>query len=208
VSALVAGADGADSWALDAHKWLNVPYDSGIALCARGEDLHRAFATEAAYLTVGEVTERAPMHLSVQMSQRARGIEVWATLASRGRAGIAALVEDCCRHAARLADLVVAGGAELLAPVVLNQALVAWADDAATDAVIAAIQRDGTCWAGATTWHGRRALRLSVSDVSTTAADIEAAAAAIVRRRTPACPAVPRGATTRHAATGRRAPAG
>ena len=131
---LVAGVETADSWATDAHKWLNLPYDSGIAVCARVEDLHRAFATEAAYLTVGAVTERAPMHLSVQMSQRARGVEAWATLASRGRAGIAALVEDCCLHATHLADLLVAGGLDLLAPVVLNQALVAAGDDAATGA--------------------------------------------------------------------------
>ncbi len=177
----MAGVEAADSWATDAHKWLNLPYDSGIAVCARVEDLHRAFATEAAYLTVGAVTERAPMHLSVQMSQRARGVEAWATMASRGRAGVAALVEDCCLHATHLADLLVAGGLDLLAPVVLNQALVAAGDDAATDALIDAIQRDGTCWAGATTWHGRRALRLSVSDAATTPTDIAAAAAAILR---------------------------
>jgi glutamate/tyrosine decarboxylase-like PLP-dependent enzyme len=178
---LVAGVEGADSWATDAHKWLNVAYDSGIAVCARGEDLARAFATEAAYLASG--AGRAPMHLSVQMSQRARAVEAWAVYASRGRQGLAEVVEAGCRHAARLAERLAAGGAEVLAPVVLNQALVSFGDDATTDATIAALQRAGTLWAGATTWHGRRALRLSVSDESTTDADVERAADAILACR-------------------------
>ena len=176
---LVAGVEEADSWATDGHKWLNAGYDSGIAVCARGEDLTRAFATDAAYLPSED--DRAPMHLSVQMSQRARGVEVWAVYASRGRRGIADLVEGCCRHAARLAALLADGGAEVLAPVVLNQALVAFGDDATTDAVIAALQVEGTTWAGPTTWHGRRALRLSVSDAATTDDDVDRVAAAVLR---------------------------
>ncbi|HKH04398.1 MAG TPA: pyridoxal-dependent decarboxylase, partial [Acidimicrobiales bacterium] len=176
---LLLGAELADSWATDGHKWLNAGYDSGIAVCARGEDLTRAFATDAAYLPSED--DRAPMHLSVQMSQRARGVEVWAVYASRGRRGIADLVEGCCRHAARLAARLADGGAEVLAPVVLNQALVAFGDDATTDAVIAALQVEGTTWAGPTTWHGHRALRLSVSDAATTDDDVDRVAAAVLR---------------------------
>lgn len=175
----VDGVELADSWATDAHKWLNVPYDSGIAICARAEDLRRALSTDAAY--VASADERALMQLSVQMSQRARGIEAWAMLASRGRDGVSTLIERCCGLAARLAHALAEEGAQILAPVILNQALAHFDDDATTDAVIGAVQRDGTCWAGATTWHGRRAMRLSVSDEATEEADIDAAAAAIVR---------------------------
>jgi glutamate/tyrosine decarboxylase-like PLP-dependent enzyme len=181
--AQVAGVEGADSWATDAHKWLNVPYDSGIAACARVEDLHRLFATDAAYATT--TAARAAMHLSPQMSQRARGVEVWATLRSLGRHGVAALVDRCCELTSTLAErLAGAGiGARVLAPVVLNQALVHLDDDATTDAVIEAVQHHGVIWAGATTWHGVRAMRLSVSDHATTAADIDAAVGSIVHCR-------------------------
>ncbi len=176
---LVAGVDQADSWATDAHKWLNAPYDSGIAICAREEDLRRSFAADAAYL-LGE-SGRVLMHLGVQMSQRARGVEAWAIIASRGRSGIAEIVDGCCDLAQQFVALLEARGARILAPVVLNQALVQFKDDATTDAVIAAVQRDGTCWAGGTTWQGRRAMRLSVSDVATTPDDIAASARAILR---------------------------
>jgi glutamate/tyrosine decarboxylase-like PLP-dependent enzyme len=176
---LVEGVELADSWATDAHKWLNAPYDSGIAICAREEDLRRSFAADAAYL-LGEAG-RVLMHLGVQMSQRARGIETWAIIASRGRSGIADLVDDACDRAQEFAALLSVQGAEVLAPVVLNQALVHFDDDATTDAVIAAVQRDGTCWAGGTTWQGRRAMRLSVSDVATTPEDIAVSARAILR---------------------------
>ena len=179
--AQVSGAAAADSWATDAHKWLNAPYDSGIVIFARAADARRAFAVEAAYLTTD--SERALMHLGLQMSQRARGIETWAAIAARGRSGIADLVDTACDHATRLANLLVAGGVEIMAPVVLNQTLVSFGDDATTDAVINAVQHDGTCWAGGTTWHGRRAMRLSVSDRATTTADITMSAAAILRCR-------------------------
>ena len=177
----VIGAAKADSWATDAHKWLNAPYDSGIAIFARADDARRAFAVDAAYLATD--SERALMHLGLQMSQRARGIETWAAIVARGRSGMADLVDASCDHAARLADLLTAGGVEILAPVVLNQVLVSFGDDAITDAVIDAVQCDGTCWAGGTTWHGRRAMRLSVSDSATTTSDIAASAAAILRCR-------------------------
>ncbi len=178
---LVAGVEGADSWATDAHKWLNAPYDAGIVLCARRADLRRAMAVDAAYLT--DDAERAAMHLGVQMSQRARGIETWAVLAARGREGVADLVEAACAHAADLARRLAAAGIEVLAPVVLNQVVVAFGDDAATEAVVDAVQADGTCWAGPTTWQGRRAMRLSVSSSATTAADVAASARAIVACR-------------------------
>ena len=176
---LVAGVELADSWATDAHKWLNAPYDSGIAICAREEDLRRSFAADAAYL-LGDAG-RVLMHLGVQMSQRARGVETWAILAARGRSGIADLVDRTCELAQQFAGRLEAEGAQVLAPVVLNQALVRFDDDPTTDAVIAAVQRDGTCWAGGTTWQGRRAMRLSVSDVATTPEDIAASAHAILR---------------------------
>jgi glutamate/tyrosine decarboxylase-like PLP-dependent enzyme len=106
---------------------------------------------------------------------------VWAMLAANGRIGLANLIDRTSDHAARFAALLADGGAEVLAPVVINQLLVAFGEDAVTDAVIAAVQADGTCWAGGTTWQGRRAMRLSVSDVATTGEDIEASAAAILR---------------------------
>ncbi len=140
---------------------------------------------DAAYLPSDGT--RAAMQLGLQMSQRARGIETWAMLASNGRDGVAALIDRTCAHARDLAALLVDGGAELLAPVTLNQALVAFGtgpgaagDDAVTDAVIAHVQRDGVLWAGGTTWQGRRAMRLSVSDQATTRDDVRVSAAAIL----------------------------
>ncbi len=169
---LVAGMADADSWASDAHKWLNTPYDAGICAVRDEADLRRSFSTDAAYLTGGE-GDRALMHLGPQMSQRARGIEVWAALASLGRTGVADLVDRCCDLAGRAAEGFGAGGAEVLAPVALNQVLVSFGDDETTDAVVAAIQADGRMWAGATTWQGRRAMRFSVSGWATTADDID-----------------------------------
>ncbi|MBH0777158.1 pyridoxal phosphate-dependent decarboxylase family protein [Nocardia bovistercoris] len=178
---LVAGVESADSWATDAHKWLNAPYDSGIAICRDPEDLRRAVASHAAYLSTD--AERAPAHLGLQMSQRARGAEVWAILAGRGRRGVADLVDSLCAHATRMAALLAAGGARVLVPTVLNQVLVRFDDDETTDAVIAAVQADRTCWVAGTEWHGHRAMRVSVCDAATTVTDIEIAAAAILRCR-------------------------
>jgi glutamate/tyrosine decarboxylase-like PLP-dependent enzyme len=177
--ALLAGVDAADSWATDAHKWLNAPYDAGIAVCARAEDLRRALATDAAYVSTD--ADRALMHLSLQMSQRARGIETWAVLMAEGRAGLAALVDRHCDQAVRFAERLAAAGAQILAPVVLNQLLVRFGDDTTTDAVVAAVQADGTCWVGGTSWQGRRAMRISVSDMATTDDDIDTSAAAVLR---------------------------
>jgi glutamate/tyrosine decarboxylase-like PLP-dependent enzyme len=175
----VRGVELADSWATDAHKWLNAPYDSGIAICARRADLHRAMVIEAPYVATD--AERPLMHLSMQMSQGARGVQTWAVLAAQGRTGVVDLVERTSAHAARFARLLAAGGAQVLAPPIINQALVAFGDDATTDRLITAVQADGTCWVGGTTWHGQRAMRLSVSDMATTSDDIERSAAAILR---------------------------
>ncbi|WP_082104393.1 pyridoxal phosphate-dependent decarboxylase family protein [Demequina soli] len=174
----VAGVELADSWGTDAHKQLNVPYDSGVAIVRERADLERATAMQAAYVASGDA--RPLMQLGLQMSQRARGIETWAMLAANGRDGVAELIDRTCAHARRFAERLEAAGAEILAPVALNQVLVAFGDAATTDAVIDAVQRDGTMWAGASTWKGRRAMRISVSDQATTRDDVDVSAAAIV----------------------------
>jgi glutamate/tyrosine decarboxylase-like PLP-dependent enzyme len=176
---LVAGAADADSWALDAHKWLNVPYDSGIALCRDAAALRAAMATHAAYLVRGGARE--PDDYTPELSRRARGVEIWAALGSLGRAGLAELIERCCRHATRFAQGLAAAGYEVLNEVTLNQVLVAFGDDAATRRVIGALQADGTCWCGGTEWHGRAAMRISVSSWATTDEDVERSLAAMIR---------------------------
>lgn len=135
-------------------------------------------AVDAAYLPAD--AERASMHLGLQMSQRARAFEAWAVMATKGRVGIAEMIDRTCDLAERMADRLVDGGAELLAPVALNQVLVAFGDDDRTAAVIAAVQADRRCWAGGTTWKGRVAMRISLSDTSVVAADIDAAADVIL----------------------------
>ncbi|WP_082110101.1 pyridoxal phosphate-dependent decarboxylase family protein [Demequina phytophila] len=181
----VAGVELADSWGTDAHKWLNVPYDSGVAIVRERADLERATAMQAAY--VASEDARPLMQLGLQMSQRARGIETWAMLAANGRDGVADLIERTCGHARTFAGILAGAGVELLAPVALNQVLVAFGrepgapgDAAITDAVIGAAQREGTMWAGASTWKGRRAMRISVSDQATTRDDVEVSAAALL----------------------------
>jgi glutamate/tyrosine decarboxylase-like PLP-dependent enzyme len=176
---LAAGVEHADSWAVDAHKWLNVPYDSGAAFVRDGAALRGAMATVAPYLVAGGEPE--PCHATPEMSRRARAVEIWAALRTLGRAGVAELVERCCRHAARFADKLRTGGCEILNDVTLNQVLVAFGDDARTQGIVAAVQRDGTCWCGPTVWHGRHAMRISVSSWATSEADVERAADAIVR---------------------------
>ena len=175
---LVDGVDLADSWATDAHKGLNAPYDSGVAIVARDGDLRRAMAVDAAYLQAGP--DRTLMQLGLQMSQRARGVETWAIIRALGRSGLADAIDRTCNRCAQLVETLQENGVEILAPVVINQALAAFGDDATTDRVINAVQADGTCWAGGTTWQGRRAMRLSVSSTTTTPADIDVAAAAIL----------------------------
>jgi glutamate/tyrosine decarboxylase-like PLP-dependent enzyme len=174
----VAGVAEADSWATDAHKWLNTTYDCGIALVRDPATLSAALGLSAAYLPSGG-EGREPSHFTPQSSQRARGVEVWAVLASLGRDGVAGLVERTCRLARRMADAMRESGFAVLNDVVLNQVVVDFGDPARTDAVISAVQRDGTCWCGPTTWQGRRAMRVSVSGWSTTDEDIDASIAAI-----------------------------
>jgi glutamate/tyrosine decarboxylase-like PLP-dependent enzyme len=178
-SHLVAGVAEADSWATDAHKWLNVPYDSGLAFVRRPESLKAAMAISAAYLPEGEVRE--PMQYTPEASRRARGVEVWAALRSLGREGLADLIERNCEYAARFAEGFRAAGYEVVNEVVLNQVLVSFGDEEATRRVIAGVQAEGTCWCGGTVWQGRAAMRVSVSSWATTEEDVERSLEAIMR---------------------------
>jgi glutamate/tyrosine decarboxylase-like PLP-dependent enzyme len=177
---LTAGVEAADSWGCDAHKWLNVPYDSGLAICAHPEVHAAAMSYSAAYLTGAAGPELAPGDLVPDSSRRARGFAVWAAIRQLGRDGVADLVERCCRLAQRMADRLAAGGATIHNDVVLNQVLVGF-DGVDTDALTSAIQQDGTCWLGATTWRGRRLMRVSISNWQTSPDDIDASADAILR---------------------------
>jgi glutamate/tyrosine decarboxylase-like PLP-dependent enzyme len=176
-AAQVAGVAGADSWATDAHKWLNTTYDCGVALVRDPAALRGALEAQAAYLP--GTAAREPMHYTPQSSQRARGVEVWAVLAALGRDGVAELVERTCRLARRAAGGLREAGVSVLNDVVLNQVVADFGGQDRTDAVIGAIQRDGTCWCGPTTWQGRRAMRLSVSCWNTTEDDIDRSVAAV-----------------------------
>ncbi len=180
---LVDGIELADSWGTDGHKWLNVPYDSGYAFCAHPASHAAAMAYTASYLVSATAPPlRSPGDYVLESSRRARGFATWAALRELGRSGVADLVERCCTLARRFADALRGDGVEIGNDVVLNQVLVRFGDDdARTDAVIAAAQADGTCWMGGTTWRGKRYMRLSVSNHSTTADDIDRSAAAILR---------------------------
>lgn len=177
-SDLTAGLEGADSWATDAHKWLNVPYDCGIALARRPEDLRRSFAAVAGYLPPDAGFEA--MHHTPQASQRARQVEVWAVLRTLGRQGVTDLIVRTCNHARAMAGYLRGAGLDVLNDVVLNQVLVRGATDQLTLALVDAVQQDGTCWCGPTTWQGRPAMRISVSGWATSGEDVEKSAAAIV----------------------------
>jgi glutamate/tyrosine decarboxylase-like PLP-dependent enzyme len=167
---LVAGIERADSWTTDAHKWLNVPYDSGIVFCAHPESHRAAMTMHAEYLIQDEGEQRVRDQLDwvPEFSRRARGFPVYAALRSLGRSGLTDLVERCCDAAASFArGLAGVPGAELLNEVVLNQVLFRFEDDAQTDAVLQAVQESGRIWSSATVWNGRKALRLSVSNWQT-----------------------------------------
>jgi glutamate/tyrosine decarboxylase-like PLP-dependent enzyme len=168
---LLDGIELCDSICTDAHKWLNVPYDSGIALVRHPEALKRAMSFSAAYLP-GSV-RREPSDYTPELSRRGRGIEVWAALRSLGREGLAALVERCCRHALRFAEGLAAAGYEILNDVRLNQVLVSFGSPEQTREAIRLIQEDGTCWCGGTEWQGRTAMRISVCSWATTDEDVE-----------------------------------
>ncbi|MGE0582887.1 MAG: aspartate aminotransferase family protein [Steroidobacteraceae bacterium] len=177
---LAAGIEQADSWATDAHKWLNVPYDCGIAFVREPGILPAAMAVSAEYLPAGSGA-RNPADFTPELSRRARGVEVWAALAALGRSGLAELLERNCRSARRFAAGLAAAGHEILNEVVLNQVLVSFGAADVTERVVEAVQADGTCWCGRTVWQGRTALRISVCSWATTAADVEMSLAAILR---------------------------
>ena len=176
---LARGVERADSWSLDAHKWLNVPYDSGLVICRDGDSLRDAMRFHAPYIVPDRVPD--PADSTPEMSRRARGIEVWAALRSLGRTGVADLVERCCVLADRFAAGLRAAGYEILNDVVLNQTMVSFGSDERTERVIRALQEEGTCWAGGTTWRGRAAMRISVSSWATTTDDVDRSLATMLR---------------------------
>jgi glutamate/tyrosine decarboxylase-like PLP-dependent enzyme len=180
---LLDGCELADSWANDAHKWLNVPYDSGIVI-VRDSASHRAAMTVSAeYLEQTTGAERDNFDWVPEFSRRARGFPIYATIRALGRRGIAAMVDGCCDRARQFAELLARDPrVAILNDVVLNQVLVRFnASDEGTREVITRVQKEGTCWLAGTTWQGRAAMRISVSNWSTTAEDVEKSAAAILR---------------------------
>ncbi len=174
------GIERADSWATDAHKWLNVPYDSGLALVRDVHALRASMAITAEYLPT-EGGRRNPADHTPELSRRARGVDVWAALRTLGRSGVADLIERTCAHARRFAEGLAQAGYAILNDVVLNQVLVSFGDAARTQRVIAAIQEDGTCWCGSTVWQGKTAMRISVCSWATTTEDVDRSLAAMLR---------------------------
>lgn len=176
---LTDGLGDADSWATDPHKWLNVPYDSGVAFVRDAENLRGAMNLSAAYLPTG--SHREPSQYTPELSRRARGVEIWAALKSLGRGGLAEMIERDCRCARRFAEGLTAAGYEVLNEVVLNQVLVSFGSPEITKRVIEGIQAEGTCWCGPTLWQGRTAMRISICSWRTTEADVDRSLAAILR---------------------------
>jgi len=178
-SYLLHGAQSADSWAIDCHKWLNVPYDSGIAVVREEEHLRKAMTLSAAYLQTSGWRE--PGHYAPEASRRARGIDMWAAMRALGRDGLRDLVERNCRQAKMFADGLEGAGFRVLNDVVLNQVLVSFGSDQQTLRVIAEVQNEGTCWCGGTQWHGEAAMRISLSNWATTEEDVQRSLAAIIK---------------------------
>ena len=177
--AMTEGCDLADSWAIDLHKWLNVPYDSGLIICRHPQVLQNALSVTAAYLP--EVTEPDPFFNTPEMSRRARGIDTWAALCSLGKSGVIELIERCCYLAEKFASGLSNAGFEILNKVVLNQVLVSFGDAETTNRIIKKIQEEGTCWCGGTVWKGKTAMRISVSSWMTTEEDIDICTKAIIQ---------------------------
>ncbi len=169
----------ADSWATDCHKWLNVPYDSGIALVRDSVNLRNAMEISAGYLQAGDARE--PAHYTPEASRRARAVELWAALKSLGRSGLAEMVERHCRLAVRFAEGLLRAGYRVLNQVILNQVLVSFGTGELNKQIIVAIQKDGTCWCGGTQWHGKTVMRISISSWATTEKDIDDSLAAVLR---------------------------
>jgi glutamate/tyrosine decarboxylase-like PLP-dependent enzyme len=198
---LVRGLEQADSWAVDGHKWLQVPYDAGFVFCADAEAHAASMDYTAAYL----VGQGAGTYV-LESSRRARGFATWAALRELGRQGIAEVVDRCCALTERFAERLAAlDGVEIGNEVVLNQALASFGSDERTDRLVAAAQEDGTFWAGPTTWHGRRYMRISISNWSTTEADVDRSVDAIERLLAD-CPRRPSGRAGRSTEVSRTAP--
>ena len=179
LASLGDGINLADSWTTDAHKWLNVPYDSGIVFCKYPEALLGAMSTNAAYLTASQNRDSA--NFVPEFSRCARAVDVWAALRTLGKVGIRQLIESNCDSAQHFADGLREAGFFVLNDVVLNQVVVAFGDDVTTQKVIDALQADGTMWAGRTVWRGRVAMRISVSSWATTREDVDVCLEAIIR---------------------------
>ena len=181
---LVAGLADADSWATDAHKWLNVPYDCGLAFCASPTAHIASMTMKASYFEGQGEWGRDAADWTPESSRRARALTVYAALRSLGREGVADLVDRCCDLAARFAAAISElPGCELLNDVVLNQVLFRLEDDATTTAVLTRVQESGEAWMGGTMWDGRVAIRVSVSGWRTTEADIDRTVAAFEAAR-------------------------
>lgn len=176
---LAEGLENADSWATDTHKWLNVPYDSGLVICRDPEYLKAAMSATAAYLLSSDRYD--PFDFTPEMSRRARVIEVWAALKYLGRQGLRELIDRHCRLARQFAEGLRDAGFQILNEVVLNQVLVSFGSAERTRAIIDALQRDGTCWCGGTIWQGKAAMRISVSDWKTTEEEVTRSLSAIIK---------------------------
>lgn len=176
---LVAGIEDADSWSVDAHKWLNVPYDSAMSIVRNPEALRASMSMSASYYI--EADERDPWDWVPQISRRARGIEIWAALRFLGRRGVADLVENSCRHATRFGEALSAAGYQVVNDVVINQVLVSFGNEDTTNRVISRIQEDGTCWCGGAVWKGQMVMRISVSCWATNEKDVERSLNAILQ---------------------------
>jgi glutamate/tyrosine decarboxylase-like PLP-dependent enzyme len=175
------GIEKADSWSVDAHKTLNVPYDSGLILCRNREALMSAFKASASYLQESE--HRDGMNFRPSMSSRARGIELWSVLKTLGREGVERLVEQLCEKARYFARLLFEQGFQIHNEIVFNQVLASCDDDASTKAVLSKIQDSGECWCGGSTWRGKAVIRISVCDWATEPKDVERSVRAFVQAR-------------------------
>lgn len=178
---LTDGMTEADSWAMDAHKWLNVPYDCGVVFCRDPRYLAAAMSLDPAAYLDDEMGDLGPHDYTLAMSRRARGVEVWAALRTLGRSGLAELIERTCQHAEVFSQRLAEAGFEILNDVVLNQVVVSFGDEEETRRVLSGVQEEGTCWVSGTQWHGRQALRISVSSWATTSSDVERSIEAILR---------------------------
>jgi len=177
------GIELADSWATDAHKWLNVPYDCGVVISRHAEDHRASMTSTAAYLVQTKGVERDPVDWVPEFSRRGRAVPVYAAIRSLGRRGVAAMIEKNCANARQMAELLRSDvRVQILTDVALNQVLVRFDDDdEVTRAVIAGVQREGTCWLGGTTWHEMAAMRISFSNWATSEDDVQRSAEAILR---------------------------